>query len=303
MLEDLRCELDNSEDELHVILRDYSEFEQQLTQMMIRKYNIPLDKYHHSPFNRRDHVSDSLDIGQTPISLPRRDMDEFPWEFDKITLSLRDVTHTISCICLEQDYDPIVHSLKVCEQSVDHVFSALEAANNFDQKEFLKLRSRQAFVRISQQKLFLKDLILNKLSNAPRLWGELPRLRDDVVRWQEIAEQASNKDEARLRSNWGSKIGNGGLKKACEVPLLEFSTKFGTGCVTQNTLIILSEMPFFESVKAFEINKIQLVRTRNHPLHKVGVLRNGERLLGFSPTSVDPDEVVKVVKILKSLNQ
>lgn len=153
---------------------------------------------------------------------------------------------------------------------------------------------------MSQQKLYLKDLIQNKLSSAPRIWGELPILEDAVARWQEIALQASNKDEARLRSNWGAGSGSVGRKKVLEVPLLEFSTKFGTACVTQNTLVVLSEMPFFESVKAFETNKVELECTPNHPLHKVGVMRHGKRLLGFSPTSINPEQVVKFVKILKS---
>jgi len=303
MLEDLRHELDRSEDDLHESLGEYSEFEQQLTHKMIRTYNIPLDKNDHNLFNRRDHTSDSLDVGQTPVSLPQRNVGEFPWEFEKITLALQDVTHTITCVCLEQDYDPTQHSLQVCERSVEHVFSALEDANDSDQQEFLKKRNRQSLIRVSQQKLYLKDLIYNKLPNAPRTWGGLPRLEDDVARWREIAAQSSNKDDARLRSNWGAGSGGGGVKKAFEVPLLEFKTKFGTGCVTQNTVVLLSEMPFFESVKGFEINKIEVVGTPNNPLHKVCIMRHGKRLLGFSPTEIDPEQVVKVVKILKSLHK
>jgi hypothetical protein len=41
MLEDLRSELDKSENAVHEELKDYSEFEQQLTHVMIRTYNIP----------------------------------------------------------------------------------------------------------------------------------------------------------------------------------------------------------------------------------------------------------------------
>ena len=300
MLEDLRDELDKYENNLHDDLSDYSEFEQQLTHTMIKTYNIPLDK---NLFSRRDHTSDSLDVGQTPVSLPQRNVGEFPWEFDKVKLALQDVTHTIASVCLEKDYDPILHSLQVCERSVEHVFTAIEDANDCDQQEFLKKRNRQSLIRVSQQKLYLKDLIMEKLSNAPRIWGELPVLEDAVARWREISAQASNKDEARLRSNWGAGSGGGGGRKAFEVPLLEFKTKFGTGCVTQHTIMILSEMPFFEGVKGFEINKIEVVSTTNHPLHKLGVMRHGKRLLGFSPTSIDPEQVIKVVKILKNLNQ
>lgn len=303
MLEDLRDALDKSENELHNDLSDYSEFEQQLTHTMLKTYKIPLDEKYHNLFNRRDHTSDSLDVGQTPVSLPQRNVGEFPWEFDKITLALQDVTHTIACVCLEQDYDPLLHSLQVCERSVEHVFTTIEDANDCDLQEFVKKRNRQAIIRVSQQKLYLKDLVMEKLSNAPRVWGELPMLEDAVARWRKIAAQASNKDEARLRSNWGAGSGGGGGRKAFEVPLLEFSTKFGTGCVTQNTVILLSEMPFFESVKAFEINKIEVVWTPNHALHKVGIMRHGKRLQGFSPTSVDAQQVVKAVKVLKNLNQ
>ena len=303
MLEDLRDALEKSEMELHNDLSDYSEFEQQLTNTMVKTYKIPLDEKYHNPFNRRDHTSDSLDVGQTPVSLPQRNMGEFPWEFEKITLALQDVTHTIACVCLEQDYDPILHSLQVCERSIEHVFTEIEEANDYDLQDFLKKRSRQAIIRVSQQKLYLKDMVMEKLSNAPRVWGGLPELEDAVKRWREIAAQARNKDDARLKSNWGAGSGGGGGRKAFEVPLLEFSTKFGTGCVTQNTVILLSEMPFFENVKGFEINKIELVWTPNHALHKVGVMRHGKRLLGFTPTSIGPDQVVKAVKILKNLNQ
>jgi hypothetical protein len=304
MLEDLRSELDKSENAVHEELKDYSEFEQQLTHVMIRTYNIPLDS---NIFNRRDHTSDSLDVGQTPISLVQRNISQFPWGIDEITMALQDVTHTITCVCLEQDYDPIVHSLQVCERSIHHVFSALEDANNIDQEDFLKRRNRQSMVRLSQQKLYLKDLIKNRLSNAPRTWGEgaLPKLEDAVKRWQEIAAQASNKDEARPNKNWlnGSDSGGGGVTKIFEIPLLEFSTKFGTACVTQNTFVLLSEMPFFEGVKAFEMNKVELVTLTNHPLHRMGVMRHGKRLCGFSPTSMDPDNIVKFVQILKSLQK
>mmetsp|Transcript_31871 Transcript_31871/g.74992 ORF Transcript_31871/g.74992 Transcript_31871/m.74992 type:complete len:683 (+) Transcript_31871:216-2264(+) len=303
MLEDLRDELDKSEENVHESLGDYSEFEQQLTHILMRTYNVPLDPNHHNPFNRRDHTSDSLDVGQTPVSLPQRNIGEFPWEFDKVKLALEDVTHTIACVCMEQDYDPIAHSLDVCERSVEHVFSTVEEANNSDLQDFLTKRNRQALVRITQQKLYLKDLVQNKLSYAPRVWGNLPKLEEAVLRWQEISSQASNKDEARVGSNWGGNSGGGGVKKAFEIPLLEFSTKFGTVCVTQNTLVLLSEMPFFESVKAFEINKVELVATPNHPLHKIGVMRHGKRLLGLSPTSMDPNGVVKFVTVLKSLQK
>jgi len=305
MLVDLRSELDKAENEIHEELKDYSKFEQQLTHVMTRTYNIPLDiNCRNNIFNTRNHTSDSLDIGQTPVSLMQRNISEFPWEFDEITTALQNVTHTITCVCLEQDYDPIVHSLQVCERSVHHVFSALEDANNFDQEVFLKRRNRQSMVRLSQQQLYLKDLIQIKLPNAPQTWGGLPKLQDAVHRWHEIAAQASNKDEARPKSNWlnGSDSGGGGVRKTCEIPLLEFSTKFGTACVTQNNFILLSEMPFFESVKGYEINKVELVTLTNHPLHKMGVMRHGKRLCGFSPTSMDPDNLVKFVLILKRLH-
>lgn len=304
MLEDLRDEIDKSENEIHDNLGDYSAFEQQLTQTLMRTYGVPLDKDRYNPFNLRDHTSDSLDLGQTPVSLRQRNIGEFPWEFDKIKLALQDVTHTITEVCLEQDYDPVEHSLQVCERSVDHVFETIQEANDSDLQEFLKKRNRQSLIRMSQQQHYLKDLVHHKLSNAPRIWGDLPKMDDAVRRWQEIAAQASNKDEARVGSNWGgADSGGGGLKKSFEVPLLEFATKFGTACVTQNTLVLLSEMPFFESVKAFAINKIDLVATPNHPLHKLGVMRHGKRLLGISPTSADPNTVAKFVTILKSLDK
>jgi len=306
MLRELRFELEKAENAVHDSLSDYSEFEQQLTHVMMRKYNIPLDLDHHNPFNRKDYTSNSLDIGQTPISLIQRDVCDFPWEFDDITLALQDVTHTITCICLEQEYDPILHSLQVCERSVEHVFCALEEANDLDQQDFLKRRNRQAMVRLSQQQTYLKDFI-RKLSDAPAKWDGLPKLQSAVKRWQEIAQQASNKDEARPHSNWVNN-GNGGGGSAAartgfQVPLLEFNTKFGTACVTQNTLVLLSEMPFFEGSKAYDINKVEVLAQPKNPLHKVAVMRHGKRLCGFSPTSIDPIRLETFVRLLKSLQQ
>eukprot|EP00536_Pseudo-nitzschia_multiseries_P000734 jgi/Psemu1/300289/fgenesh1_kg.9_\ len=62
-------------------------------------------------------------------------------------------------------------------------------------------------------------------------------------------------------------------------------------------------MPFFESVKAFEINKMEVVATPNHPLHKIGIMRHGKRLLGLSPTSMDPTGIAKFVTVLKNLQK
>ena len=160
-------------------------------------------------------------------------------------------------------------------------------------------------VRLSQQQLYLKD-VLRKLSNAPSTWDGLPKLKTAVKRWQEIAQQASNKDEARPQGNWlnsGSLgvTGSAAARKAFQVPLWEFSTKFGTACVTQNTIVLLSEMPFFEGVKAYEINKVEVIVLPKNPLHKMAIMRHGKRLCGFSPTSVNPEKLAKFIEILKSL--
>jgi signal transduction histidine kinase len=304
MLQDLRRELDRAETAVHDSLNEYAEFEHQLTHVMMRTYNIPID-LQQNPFNVKDHTSDSLDVGQTPISLPQRNIAEFPWEFDDVTLALQDITHTITCICLEQDYDPISHSLQVCERSVEHIFDALEQANDNDQQGFLKRRNRQAMIRLSQQQLYLKDLV-RKLSNAPAAWDGLPKLQSEVRRWQEIAQQASNKDDARSQGNWINRDSAGVTgastgRKSFQVPLLEFKTKFGVACVTQNTLVLLSEMPFFEGVKSYEINKIDVVATPKNTLHKMAIMRHGKKLCGFSPISMDVDKLEKFLRILKSL--
>lgn len=304
MLGDLRWELDRAETAVHDSLREYSEFEHQLTHVMMRTYNIPIDSEYNS-FIRKDHTSGSLDLNQTPISLPQRNIAEFPWEFDDVTMALQDITHTITCICLEQEYDPVCHSLQVSERSVEHIFDALEGANDKDQQDFMKRRNRQAMIRLSQQQTYLKDLV-RKLSNAPAAWDGLPKLRSEVQRWQEIAEQASNKDEARPQGNWINRdsagvTGSSSGRKSFQVPLLEFKTKFGTACVTQNTLVLLSEMPFFEGVKSYELNKVEVVATPKHTLHKMAIMRHGKRLCGFSPTSIDVPKLETFLRILKSL--
>jgi hypothetical protein len=307
MMQDLRHHLDEAEGAIHDSLKDLAEFEQQLTHVMMRTYKIPIELETHNPFNRQDHTSKSLDIGQTPISLNQRNVAEFPWEFDDITLALQDITHTITAVCLEQCYDPYLHSIQVCERSVEHAFEALEAANECDQHDFLERRSRQATIRLRQQQIYLKDFV-RRLSNAPVTWDGLPKLKADVKRWQEFAQQASNKDEARPQGNWLNedsvgKTGPSSGSKFFQVPLLEFKTKFGTACVTQNTLILLSEMPFFEGVKAYELNKVDVIVTPKSALHKMAVMRHGKKLCGLSPTSIDTDKLEKFVQILKSLQQ
>ncbi|KAG7347843.1 hypothetical protein IV203_016548 [Nitzschia inconspicua] len=304
MLRDLHWKSDRADTAVHDSFKEYLEFEQQLTQVMMRTYNIPMDTKHNL-FDRIKNASDSLDVGQSPISLPQRSIAHFPWEFDDITLALQDVTHTVTCICLEQNYDPKRHSLQVSERAVEHIFDALEQANDSDQQEFLERRNREAMIRLTQQQLYLKDLV-RKLSSAPVAWDGLPRLQSEVQRWHEIAQQASNKDAARPQGNWINRESAGVTftstgRKSFQVPLLEFKTKFGTACITQNTIVLLSEMPFFEGVKAYEINKVEIVATPKHALHKMAIMRHGKRLCGFSPTSIDVGRLETFLRILKSV--
>mmetsp|Transcript_37147 Transcript_37147/g.90056 ORF Transcript_37147/g.90056 Transcript_37147/m.90056 type:complete len:784 (+) Transcript_37147:297-2648(+) len=315
MLSDLKDDIDQAETALHDTLQDYTELEHQLTVVtMMRKYNIPLHDMEGSssangatnPFHSK--TSDSLDVGQAPISLMKRDPAGFPWEFDEIKLALQDVTHTIACVCLESSFDEIQHSLQVCHRSVSHVFATLERSNDTDQQTFLKRRNRQAMIRLSQQQIYLKDLI-RKLGQAPTIWQGLPKLQDAVRRWQEIAEQATNKDDARPQSNWiksdekkASKNGGAAAVATVQVPLLEWKNgRYGTACVTQDTIVLLSEVPFLEGSKAYDLNKVEVVIQPKGSMHKVAVMRHGKRLYGMTPTTVDPDSLVKFVRLLKSL--
>jgi hypothetical protein len=304
MLRDLRRELDRVKGAVHDLLNDYAEFEHQLTRIMTRTYHIPLDPSQ-SPIHGKNLKSESLEVRQAPVSLPQRNIAEFPWEFDDITLALQDVTHTITRICLEQVYDPLCHSLQVCERSVEHIFGELEQANDSDLQNILTHRNREAMLLLSQQQLYLKG-ILHKLSTAPSAWDGLPRLRSEVRRWQEIAQQASNKDDSQeqvkcVNRTSASVTGSSTGRKSFQVPLLELTTKFGTACVTQNTLILLSEVPFFEGVKAYEIGKVDVLSTPKHAIQKMAIMQQGKRLCGLSPTSIDVQKLEKFIKILKSL--
>ena len=320
MLSDLKDDVDQAETALHDTLQDYTELEHQLTVVtMMRKYNIPLHDVEGSSSLSANHnggannpfyskTSDSLDVGQAPISLMKRDPAGFPWEFDEIKLALQDVTHTIACVCLESNFDEIQHSLQVCHRSVSHVFATLERANDTDQQSFLKRRNRQAMIRLSQQQIYLKDLI-RKLGQAPTIWPGLPKLQDAVQRWQEIAEQATNNDEARPQSNWmksdvkkSSKNKGSAAVATVQVPLLEWKNgRYGTACLTQDTIVLLSEVPFLEGSKAYDLNKVELVIQPKGSMHKVAVMRHGKKLYGMTPTTVDADSLVKFVRLLKSL--
>jgi hypothetical protein len=164
---------------------------------------------------------------------------------------------------------------------------------------------------LSQQQIYLKDLI-QRLGRAPTIWPGLPKLQEAVRRWQEIAEQASNKDDARPQSNWIksdqknlSKDGAGANSAAVaevQVPLLEFKTgRYGTACVTQDTIILLSEVPFMEGSKVYDLNKVDIVIQPKGSMHKVAILRHGKKIHGMSPTTVDPDSLVKFIRLMKSL--
>jgi hypothetical protein len=109
----------------------------------------------------------------------------------------------------------------------------------------------------------------------------------------------SNKDEAWPNVSWLAGANKGVIasaRKGYQVPLLEFSAKFGTACVTQNTFIFLSKMPFFEGSKAFKLNKVKVLIHPKNSLHKMAAMCHGKRLLGFTPISIESGK-------LKSLSE
>jgi hypothetical protein len=84
-----------------------------------------------------------------------------------------------------------------------------------------------------------------------------------------------------------------------QVPLLEFETFSGTGCVTASSLIVTSKMAFLTNVVAFDLQKVDVLSSKN-AMTKMSVSINGKKVYGFNP-SVGADELVAFLQVLRSV--
>ena len=271
MLLELQTQVANAESILHETLSHYHELEVLLIDVMRRKYNIPHDT---------DEAS-NLDIGQTPISFPKRKLADFPWH-DNVKKALEQVTHRIAEGCLVA-FDPDI-SIQMADDAVQHVFTAFGQRDDMDQQAFLKQRNRQAMIRVAQQQTACKRL-LEKIILAPTNWPDLPVLQNTAEMWYEISLKSHT---SNIRRN--------------PVPLLEFRTPLGQGCVTATQLMIMSGI-LSTTVMVYDWVDIDVQATPKHPLTKISITANGQRIGGFNPLDMNVEKLIQTMQTLKQLQE
>jgi hypothetical protein len=271
MLLEVQTQIATAESILHDTLSHYHELEVLLIDVMRRKYNIPHDT---------DKAS-NLDIGQTPIKFPKRKLADFPWH-DNVKKALEQVTHRIAEGCLVA-FDPTT-SIQMADDAVQHVFTAFGKRDDMDQQAFLKQRNRQAMIRVAQQQSRCKQL-LEKIILAPTQWPGLPRLQTTVETWYEISLRSHT---SNIRRN--------------PVPLLEFRTQLGQGCVTATQLMIMGGI-LSTTVMVYDWVDIDVQATLKHPLTKISISSNGKRIGGFNPLDMKVDKLIQTMQILKQLQE
>jgi hypothetical protein len=273
MLLELQGDLEKTETVLHNTLVDYSELEVLLKRVLTEDYMVPVPEDQSSEAN--------LDIGQTPIKMNKRKMEDFPWH-PTIRKTLDDIAGQVAAECL-QAFDPKV-SLKMSDDAVDWVYSAFGAADDSDQKEFLKKRSRQSMIRITQQQGRVKRL-LEKVILLPRTYPHLPLVTKMAEQWFEISVNAKTSNIRRS-----------------PIPIVVFKTTLGQGCVTSHQLILVAGVLRTE-VQVFDWIDIDIKHTPSHPLTKITVLENGKRVTGFNPRNAESPVLVKICQTLKALQE
>jgi hypothetical protein len=273
MLLEVQTQVATAESILHETLSHYHELEVVLIDVLRRKYNIPHDT---------DKAS-GIDIGQTPIRFPKRKLADFPWH-DSVKRALEQVSHRIAEGCLVA-FDPS-NSIQMADDAVQHVFTAFGKRDDMDQQSFLKQRNRQAMIRVAQHQTICKQL-LEKIILAPARWPGLPKLQSAVERWYEISLRSHT---SNIRRN--------------PVPLLEFKTQLGQGCVTATQLMIMGGI-LSTTVLVYDWVDIDVQATPKHPLTKISIISsdNGNRIGGFNPLDMNVDKLIQTMQMLKQLQE
>lgn len=275
MLMELQDELEKAETVLHNALVDYSELQVLCEKVLTQDYMVPVPK-------ENSDQTPYLDIGQTPIKMNKRKMEDFPWH-PTIRTALDDVAAKVAAECLEKSFDPKV-SLRMSDDAVDSVYSAFGTADDIDQQEFLKKRSRQSMIRITQQQGRVKRL-LEKLILLPQNYPHLPLVTQMSEEWFEISIHSKTSNIRRS-----------------PIPIIVFKTRLGQGCVTCHQLILVAGV-FRSEVQVFDWMDIDIKHTPSHPLTKIAVLENGKRVAGFNPRNAEAPVLVKICQTLKALQE
>lgn len=273
MLLDLQYQVAEAESILHETLGQYHAL-QVLLRDVLKKYRVPLPEGVPS-------TNKNLDIGQTPIKFSKRKLADFPWH-DSVKKALDRVSREVAQACLVA-HDPS-KSLQTAQDAVEHVYQAFGAKDDIDQQHFLKQRNRQAMIRVAQEQAICKRL-LEQLILAPTNWPKLPKLTSTVERWYEISLQSHTSNTRRN-----------------PVPIVEFQTKLGQGCVTATQIMLLGGI-LSTSVQVYDIIDVDLKATPQHPLTKLSIFQNGKRIGGFNPVDTRHQLLVQTVQTLKQLQE
>jgi hypothetical protein len=217
-----------------------------------------------------------------PIKLPHHP--DFPWS-NNVTKALQDVTKQF----MDDQIHHIRHdalkakkiSLAFVQDCVQHVFQAFCTADDQDQQTFLKEINKKNMLHLMERQKYLRHVVTT-ITKA-----KTPQAVVVSDHWYEIAQKATNRQ---------------GQPNSIErqVPLLEFETFSGTGCVTASSLILTSKIAFLTKVAAFDLQKVDVLSSRN-AMTKMSVSINGKKVYGFNP-SVGADELVAFLQVLRSVH-
>ena len=198
--------------------------------------------------------------------------------------------------------------------SVMHIYTSISIVNDVDIQSFLKKRNKQNMIRLKEQqdstRRILRDLIL-----TPTIWCKpglppgSPTLHHTINKWNDICQDA-------LTSNC----------RRNPVPIIEFITKLGIGCITSQQLILQVNGIFKIHTYVYDLIDIDVIYTPNHPLTIISIYDttsssgtgnstsgtgNGSgntRLGGMNPIttkydtiSMDATFIVKIIQTIKSL--
>ncbi|KAL3941036.1 MAG: hypothetical protein SGBAC_004542 [Bacillariaceae sp.] len=283
MLMDLAQQMEKAEAILHEALMEYADFESYLKEVMLNQYLIRLDNSKHKDKNKFNpgHTS-SLEMGQAPIGMKKRKMEDFPWD-DVVRIALDEVAHQVAANCLSSFHPK--ESVQMSIEATRSIFVAFGKADDQDQSQFLKQLSRRNMIKVTQQQARVK-LLLEKIILLPHTHPHIPRVRQLSHQWYELTLHSKTSNIRRS-----------------PIPILNFETKLGgKGCITSHQLILVKGL-FKIEVLVWDWIDIDLAYAPGHPFAKVAILDNGKRIGGFNPTDIDPITIVKMFQTLKGLQE
>jgi hypothetical protein len=217
-----------------------------------------------------------------PIKLPNHP--DFPWS-NNVTKALQDVSKQF----INEQSHHIRHdalkakkiSLALVQACVQDVYQAFCAADDQDQMAFLKEMNKKNMLRLVERQKYLLQVVTT-ITKA-----KTPQAVVAADHWYEIAQKATNR-QGRPNS----------IER--QVPLLEFETFSGMGCVTATSLIVSSKVAFLTKVAAFDLQKVDVLSSKN-AMTKMSVSIDGRKVYGFNP-SVGADELVEFLQVLTSVH-